>query len=272
MGTEGLLSPQVLWLLLWVQMCRGKCWFPCPTSWGQWAPVGSWRSLWECGFFPGSTETRVRRCSSPWTFCLFLCLSVFMAARAWLYRQPIPGYPFGTPFPQCCAFEAGGGSAGDGSTQRSPGHSQSLGCPGGFVCCSLPPGYRGALTPGRQFVPHREKGTGLSAPTGGREVSFLGAPAKHRGWADARGEEGTWVGGTLRIISMLPEDTGSHGSGVGLGGSKADGGQGKLWAWGHGAAQGVLDWCPVQGRGHSVWVGMGRGSLEWEEVPRAVGR
>ena len=28
MGTEGLLSPQMLWLLLWVQLCRGKCHLP----------------------------------------------------------------------------------------------------------------------------------------------------------------------------------------------------------------------------------------------------
>ena len=52
-------------------------------------------------------------------------------------------------------------------------------------------GFRGALTPGRQFVPHRERGTGLSAPTGGREVPFSGAPTKHRGWAATRGQEGT---------------------------------------------------------------------------------
>lgn len=68
MGIEGLVFPHVLWLLLSVQLCMGKCWFPHPTCWGQWAPVGSWGSLWECGSFPGSTETRVRSCSSPWTF------------------------------------------------------------------------------------------------------------------------------------------------------------------------------------------------------------
>ena len=41
MEMEGLLSPRVLWLLLWVQQCRGKCLFSCPTAWVQQAPVGS---------------------------------------------------------------------------------------------------------------------------------------------------------------------------------------------------------------------------------------
>ena len=108
------------------------------------------------------------------------------------------------------------------------------------MCCSLPPGTKGVPTPGRQFVPHGEKGTGLSAPTGGREVSFLGALAKHGGWADARGEEGTYVGVIFGVVSVLPEDMESSGCGVGLGGARTGGGQGKLWAWGHRAVQGVL--------------------------------
>uniref|UniRef100_A0A8B9BCW8 Soluble scavenger receptor cysteine-rich domain-containing protein SSC5D n=1 Tax=Anser brachyrhynchus TaxID=132585 RepID=A0A8B9BCW8_9AVES len=41
MGTEGLLSPWVLWLFLWVQQCRGKCQLPCPTTW---VPEGSGNS------------------------------------------------------------------------------------------------------------------------------------------------------------------------------------------------------------------------------------
>ena len=50
MGTEGLLSPQMLWLLLWVQLCRGKCHLPCPTAQGQRVPAWSWGSVWERGF------------------------------------------------------------------------------------------------------------------------------------------------------------------------------------------------------------------------------
>lgn len=123
-------------------------------------------------------------------------------------------------------------------------------------------------------MPHREKGTGQSAPTGGREVSFLGALAKHGGWADARGEEGTCVGVIVGVFSVLPEDMESSVCGVGLGGARAGGGQGKLWAWGHGAVQGVLGWGGdgALGRalGHSVEVDTGMGLLEWKEVPRAV--
>lgn len=51
MGTEGLLSPWVLWLFLWVQPCRGKCQLLCSTALGQWAAVGSLGSLWEWGCF-----------------------------------------------------------------------------------------------------------------------------------------------------------------------------------------------------------------------------
>jgi len=47
MGTEGLLSSRVLWLLLFVQPCRGKFSFPCPTVQGTQAPTGSLGSLWE---------------------------------------------------------------------------------------------------------------------------------------------------------------------------------------------------------------------------------
>ena len=56
---------------------------------------------------------------------------------------------------------------GDGSTQRSPqGTAKLLGAPKGFVCCSLPPCSRGALTPQEQFVSHREKGNGASTVEG----------------------------------------------------------------------------------------------------------
>lgn len=45
MGTEGLLSPWVLWLLLWVQPCRGKCFVPQPGASRQqqshWDPLSS---------------------------------------------------------------------------------------------------------------------------------------------------------------------------------------------------------------------------------------
>ena len=85
-----------------------------------------------------------------------------------------------------------------------------------------------------------------------------------------------WVGGILGITLVLPEDMESPGGGVGLGGGRAGGGQGKLWAWGHGAFQGVLGWggdgALCRAWGHGVWVGMGKGLLEWEEVPRAVGQ
>ena len=109
MGMEELLPP-VLWLLFWVQLCRGKCQFPCPTGWSQRAPAGSSRFLRECGFFSGATEMRVRRCSSPLTRCLSLCLSgwerVFLFSRLlclWqhvpgcIYRHAILGYALGAP-------------------------------------------------------------------------------------------------------------------------------------------------------------------------------
>ena len=35
MGTEGVLSPRMLGLLLWVQLCSGKCQFHCPTAQAQ---------------------------------------------------------------------------------------------------------------------------------------------------------------------------------------------------------------------------------------------
>ena len=56
MGTEGLLSPQMLWLLLWIQLCRGKCHLPCPTAQGQQVPAWSLGSVREWGFFAGATE------------------------------------------------------------------------------------------------------------------------------------------------------------------------------------------------------------------------
>ena len=93
MGTEGLLSPQMLWLLLWVQLCRGKCQSPCPTAQGQRVPAWSSGSVWEWGCFAGATEMRVRRCPSPWTLCLpvwvgdsnsFSRAPVLKAACAWL--------------------------------------------------------------------------------------------------------------------------------------------------------------------------------------------
>ena len=88
---------------------------------------------------------RVRRCASPWTLCLpawvgeyllfqgssvegSLCLAGFIDSLSW-------GTLLGPPVAQHCASGAGGGLAGDGSTQRSPGHCQPLGYPGGFVCC-----------------------------------------------------------------------------------------------------------------------------------------
>ena len=87
-------------------------------------------------------------------------------------------------------------------------------------------------------------------------------------------EEGTCVGVISGVVSVLPEDMESSGCGVGLGGARTGGGQGKLWAWGHGAVQGVLGWGGdgALGRawGHSVEVDMGMGLLEWKEVPRAV--
>ena len=75
MGMVGLLSPRVLWLLLWVQLCRGKCRLPFPTAQGHRVPVGSSRALWEEGFFPSAAEMRVRRSSGLWTLCLCLCPS-----------------------------------------------------------------------------------------------------------------------------------------------------------------------------------------------------
>ena len=52
MEAEGLLVPRVLWLLLWVQLCWGKCLLPCPTALG---PLGTSRVMGiplEKGFHP----------------------------------------------------------------------------------------------------------------------------------------------------------------------------------------------------------------------------
>ena len=110
MGTEGLLSPQMLWLLLWVQLCRGKCQLLCSTAHSQQVPVWSLGFAWEWGFFAGATEMRGRGCSGPWTLCLSLCpsgwvrISPFPGLQCsgqpvpgWIHRQPVLGYPFGIP-------------------------------------------------------------------------------------------------------------------------------------------------------------------------------
>ena len=107
MGTEGLLSPQMLWMLLWIQLCRGKCHLPCPTAQGQQVPAWSLGSIREWGFFAGATETRGRRCSSPSTLCPpgwervsspspgFHHLG--QPVPGWIHRHPVMGDPLGTP-------------------------------------------------------------------------------------------------------------------------------------------------------------------------------
>lgn len=89
-------------------------------------------------------------------------------------------------------------------------------------------------------MPHRERVTTLSALTAYREISFLRAPANHRGWAGTGGEGLHGLGGILGIISVLPEDTESPGDSVSLGGARAGGWMGMLGAWVHGTVQGVL--------------------------------
>lgn len=59
MGTAVLLSLQVLWLLLFVQPCRGMLLFPYPTVQGKQAPMGSLGSLWEASSQGQTTGERV---------------------------------------------------------------------------------------------------------------------------------------------------------------------------------------------------------------------
>ena len=95
MRTEGLVFPQVLWLLLWLQLCRGKCRFPHPTSWGQWGhgdPTGN-AVPFQAPLRQGSEGVQAHGPSAfPWA-----CLHLWQPMPGCIYRHLILGYPFGTP-------------------------------------------------------------------------------------------------------------------------------------------------------------------------------